>query len=119
MKMTAIQKLRKFCLYYIKQNYKELDTDTRFDNKQIIKEIKDNNEESIEWFLSEILRDDLIEKGIILESEWDKDGKYYVTIYKIGSAYIKSIFENYKVPVTFEFVKRKKKHVIVYEWVSK
>lgn len=119
MKMTAFDKLKKFCLHYIKQNFNELhQINPNFDN-EVIKEIKKGEIYMLDWFLSEVGKKVFLEKGICLEADWDEKDEYFVCIYKIGSTYIKTTFVDYKTDVIYEFVKRKKKHVIVYERVSK
>jgi hypothetical protein len=117
--MTAFDKLRKFCLHYIKHNFDELQrtSNVEFQEKDV-KLIKTDND-LLDWFLSEVAMNLFLEKSICLEASWDEDDKYFVCIYKVGSTYIKTIFQDYKTDVVYEFVKRKKKHVIVYEWVSK
>ena len=119
MKMTAFNKLRKFCLHYIKHNFEDLQQiNPNFDN-EVAKEIRKGESYMLDWFLSEVGRDVFLKKGICLESDWDEEQNFYTSIYKIGSTYIKTTFVDYKTDVVYEFVKRKKKHVIVYEWVSK
>lgn len=117
--MTAFDKLKKFCLHYIKHNFEELQktSDVEFTEKDVKLIKTDNN--LLDWFLSEVAMNLFLEKGICLESDWDDEQSFYTSIYKIGSTYIKSTFVDYKTPVVYEYVKRKKKHVIVYEWVSK
>ena len=105
--------MEKLVYHYVKDNYKMLVTidpsiDKNF-HKLILKDW-----DNLDWFLKHVATDcDFLENI----KETTIVGDVIITIYKVGSRYIRETYNgDDTIPMTFEFVSLKKKRVVVYEY---
>ena len=127
---TARQVIEKFVINYLKEHWDELkekSSNPSFQEaalKQLVKDIK-KNPTDLEWTLGEILGrscDNSKIKESIVHKEKTEDDKFFITVYKIKNKFIKEtlpVGSNYLIDsATYEFVKLKKKKIVIYEYES-
>jgi hypothetical protein len=117
MKSKAYLFIRNKVIKFTKENLEKLLTEHShkdFD-EGILKELRRNDEESLEWMLGEILNSYFKQLGYVIEEGWDEIEHAYTRIYKFNNRYIREQFKNgkYLFDHSFEFVKPIKKKIII------
>ena len=106
----AYLKLKRFVIKFFREKIKNNHNPYVF-NKEILSDIISDKNLMLEWVLGEHF-DDIYFKdlGIVVHSQWNKNGTAFSSIYKIGRSLIENKFTdgNYMIKHTYNFVKCKK-----------
>mgnify|MGYP001587716413 CR=1 FL=1 len=116
--MTARKFMLKYVLKYTKDNWAALNIINKDVDKDILVDLK-KDPNILDWILSEVFQNIKHEETLVVFERWIQ-GNVSETIYKIKGRYIRHTFNlglGVRTPLhTYEFVKRKSKRVIVYEY---
>lgn len=117
--MNAKQCLNRFVIQFLEDSEKYKTGGFRGCTfESVMKDLKNKNDDSraLEWVLGEFLDNEFSEAGIIEKKEWDQEETVHTTIYKIGNKFIREQFSRYMEDHNFDFVKLKKKKIVVFEY---